>query len=183
MDNIHDLLQEAKKKSLSSDELLNLVKHKANLMVYSELTKYNDLDKAMGKYGCLILLYETKKNYGHWTCIIKRKSINTNKIIIEHFDSYALMPDDELKFVPEYFRDIGKERLPHLTALLYNSGYPIEYNDHKLQEKMIDVNTCGRWVGMRINLKHLPIEEFIKLFKGDKHFNSDDLVTLSTILI
>lgn len=178
MNDLYYLVQQAKQKSLSNFELLKMVKEKANLLLYPELIKYNNIDKALGKFGALILLYETSKNYGHWVGVFKR-----DKNTIEHFDSYGLFPDDELKFIPEYFRDTNNERLPHLTALLYKSGYNIEYNDHKLQQKMKDVNTCGRWVGMRLLLRNLHIDEFIKIFINNKCLNPDDIVTLMSFLV
>ncbi len=130
----------------------------ANLYIYNELTKFNNLDDALGQNGAMIILYETKKNYGHWVCVFKR-DIN----IVEHFDSYGLMPDDELKFIPEYFKKQSKQDLPHLTRLLYNSGYNVEYNDHKLQSKMSDVKTCGRHVICRLKFRDIPIDTYINL--------------------
>lgn len=175
---IEEVIEIAKKKSLSGGELLKLVNRKANLMTYPQLTKYDDIDKAMGKYKALILLYETKQNYGHWTCVFKR-----NNNTIEHFDSYGMKPDDELAFIPEYFRIVSNQELPHLTALLYKSGYNVEYNDKKLQIQKKDVNTCGRWVAMRIIFRNMNIDDFIELFKGTKYYSSDDLITLITYIL
>lgn len=178
MDSLYDIIQQAKKKSLSSKDVLKLVDNKANLLIYHQLTKYNNIDDALGKYGALILLYETKKNYGHWTLVFKR-----DKNTIEMFDSYGIFIDDELNFVPKNFKKEGKETYPYLTYLLYNSGYNIEYNDKQLQSKKIGTATCGRWTAVRLLLRYISIEKFIKLFTGNKCFNPDDLVTLITILI
>ena len=93
------------------------------------------------------------------------------------------MPDDELKFTEKYMRQINSEILPHLTALLYKSGYPIEYNNYQLQERKKGISTCGRWVGMRLFFRDLPIEDFIKIFIGNRIYNPDDIVTLLTYII
>ncbi len=152
-------------KSLSGSDILEIVNHKAKIMTYNELEGYDDIDDVLDENGCCIVLYETKKNYGHWVCILKRG--NT----IEHFDSYGTFPDDELKFVPEYYREMNYKGYPHLTALLFFSKhkYKIEYNQFKLQKKRKGVNTCGRWVAMRIVCKDMPIEKFAKSFLNFKN--------------
>lgn len=157
-------------KALSNRDIMRLINNKANLLTYSELQKYKNIDEALGDYGALVLLYETKQNFGHWTAIFK---VNKNKI--EHFDSYGLKPDDELKFVPEYFRRINYEDIPHLTYLLYNSGYNVIYNEYKLQKKLININTCGRWVATRLKYRMIPQKIFAKFFLEYK--DPDKIVT------
>lgn len=183
MKELRHLIDLAKTKALFSNQVLKIIKGKANLLLYHQLKKYNNIDDALGKYGALILLYETRKNFGHWTCIFKRKSYFSDDTVIEHFDSYGIMPDDELKFTEKYMRQINSEILPHLTALLYKSGYPIEYNNYQLQERKKGISTCGRWVGMRLFFRDLPIEDFIKIFIGNRIYNPDDIVTLLTYII
>jgi hypothetical protein len=178
MNNFQNIISEARKKSLSSVDILNLVDHKAKLILYPELSNYDHIDQVLQPFGVVILLYETKHHYGHWCALIKR-----NDNTVEHFDSYGYRPDDELDFIDSNFRDINNERYPHLTALLYNSGYVIEYNDKQLQQHKKDYNSCGRWTAMRIILRYISIEQFIELFKSDSVISSDDLVTLLTIFI
>lgn len=172
-----NLLKYVKKKPLSSEDILTICENGANLLTYPELTKYKTLDEALGRKRALILLYETEQNYGHWVCVFK---LNSNTI--EHFDPYGLKPDKELKFVPANYRKVSGQDYPHLTALLYNSGYEITYNEYKLQKMKKDTNTCGRWVAMRIAMRMLPLEEFVKLFKL-KGLTPDDVVTLLTAFI
>lgn len=178
MSTLQTVINKMKSKSLSSNDLLKLVNYKANLMTYPELTKFRTIDEALGPHKALIILYETRKNYGHWCCVFRR-----NNKIIEFFDSYGLLPDDELKFIPEHFRDLNNERLPHLTVLLYKSEAQIEYNDKQLQQKMKDINTCGRWVGLRLILRELPIDTFNYMFTKYKFINADDIVTILSINI
>ena len=101
--------------------------------------------------------------------------------IIEHFDSYGMMPDDELKFVPDIFRMHNNMSVPHLTYLLINlpEEYRIEFNEHKLQKKGINIKTCGRHVASRINNKDIPIEEYAKYFLNNDEFDADDLVVIN----
>jgi hypothetical protein len=163
-------------KALSNTDIMDLIKHKANLMTYRKLKKYKTLDQALGKHGALVLLYETQENFGHWVCVFKRGDL------IEHFDSYGMKPDDEIKFIDSYFRKRHNLHIPHLTALLYESPYKISYNEHKLQKHKEDVNTCGRWVIARLLLRHLPLKQFSKMFKN-KSIEPDKLVTFFTEIL
>jgi len=162
--------------ALSNNKIMKLINKKANLMTYSELKKYDNLDEALGPHDALVLLYETRENFGHWVTIFRRGDL------IEHFDSYGYFPDDELKFIPEYFRKVNGLDYPHLTALMYESGYKPSYNEYVLQSDKRDVNTCGRWVVARLILRHLPLDKFVKLFKN-KDYSPDFLVTIFTELL
>jgi len=139
---------------------MDLLDGKANIMSYARLTEYDNLDEALGEHGALVLLYETKRNFGHWTLVFR-----LDNDTVEFFDSYSLKPDDELKFIPEYFRIENNQLLPHLTYLLYTSGYKVEYNDYKLQKKLRDMNTCGRHVVSRLLFRNLDIDKYAKMIK------------------
>lgn len=169
-----DIINELKGKSLSSRELLKLVNYKANLITYPELKKYKSIDEALGKYNCLIILYLTKKNYGHWCCIYKLKSD-----LLHFFDSYGIIPDDELNFIDENMRIELNQRLPHLTMLIYKSKYALDYNDYKLQKRKNGIATCGRHVATRIYFKNMNIEEYVKMIIDSK-LEPDTFVTLFT---
>lgn len=176
IDTIDEILGDLKDTPLTGDEVLKLVDNKSNIIKYKELSNYNNLLDVLEPHGACIILYETKMNYGHWVCVVQRGDV------IEHFDSYGLMPDDELKFVPKVFRMHNDMALPHLTSLLIDlpQNYKIEYNEYKLQAKGANIKTCGRWVATRINNKNIPIEQFAKYFKDDE-LTPDDIVVLNTI--
>ncbi len=178
MDNLIKQLtgRKAVNKALSSSEVLKLTENKANLITYPQLAKMSSIKQALGKYGACIILYETKRNYGHWCCIIKQ-----SPKLIEFFDSYGMMPDDQLQFVSPEFRKENDEDYSHLTYLLWKSKCTVEYNHTKLQEKIHDVNTCGRWCGLRILLRDMPMKKFVKIFKRAKC--PDGLVTFLTSLV
>jgi hypothetical protein len=172
-----NILKHYEKKALNGREMLQLVKGCANLLTYPQLVEYDNIDDALGPNGAIILLYETRKHFGHWVCIFKRDD-NT----IEHFDSYGLKPDDELEKIPMNFRLINNSYYPHLTALLFKSGYDIEYNDYRLQRHIKDVNTCGRHVACRLNFRYMDIDDYFDMIKStDLH--PDMFVTLMTLYI
>lgn len=179
---LKEFIKELQSKSLSDSELLDLVNHKANLMVYPQLTEYDNIDDCLGKYGVLILLYETKQNYGHWCCLIKHSDNH-----IEFFDSYGLFPDDEFKFIPENFRVESNQVYPHLTYLLYKSGCDIEYNNYKLQSKSEDaltkISTCGRHVACRILFRNMPLDIYAKMLLEKDGLTPDMKVTLLSYYI
>lgn len=176
--NILTIIKYLKKKSLSDKEMLQLVDNKANLLTYPELTEYNDIYEAMGPNKALILLFMTRNNYGHWVCLFERDNGD-----IEFFDSYAYIPDEELEFVPQNFREVSGQDYPHLTALLYQSGARIIYNDERLQKQVKDVATCGRHVTCRLIFRKLTLQQYLDLFKHTNGLSPDDIVTFLTSFI
>lgn len=171
---LRNKIKELEGKSLSGDDVLDLCERKANLYTYPNLVKFKNINDLLGKHKAAIILYLTSKNYGHWVCLFQQ-----DKNTLSFFDSYALMPDDELKFVPINFRIHNNEYYPHLTYLLYNSGYDIDYNSVKLQSDKTDTTTCGRWVGTRLAMRKLTNKDFAELFMNNK-LKPDELVTALT---
>lgn len=169
-----NILEELKK---STDE--NYLKDNtpnSKILTYKQLTNYKDIDTLFGKKDVIYLLYETIKNYGHWCVLMKKNDGN-----IEFFDSYGIMPDQELKFADDLFRMKNNMLLPHLTALLYMCPYHIEYNDHKLQSTNDNIATCGKWCLIRALTKDIcDIDIFADYFKNNKHFKPDELIVLFT---
>jgi hypothetical protein len=167
-------LNQLKAKALTNDEISELLNGHVKVMTYSELKKYHHIDELLEPYGCAIILYQTKKNFGHWIALIKQ-----GPHIIEHFDSYGIKPDNELKFVKSYMRSELGQDYPHLTYLLYHCDYQLSYNQYRLQKFKKNISTCGRWCVTRCILRNVPLDEFVKLFKI-KGYTPDDVVTLLT---
>lgn len=169
-------IKDLEKMSLSNDEVLQLIDGKANLVTYTQLKNYKNIDQLLGKYGACVILYLTKKNYGHWTCIFK-----INKKTLEIFDSYGIFPDDELNFkMNDNFRIVSGQNYPHLTYLLYNSPYDLTFNEYQFQKKGRDVATCGRHVATRLLLRKLSLENYKNLLTSDK-YTPDEFVTMLTL--
>jgi len=160
---------------LSTTEVMKIVNNKANVMNYRKLQKYDNIDDALGKWGAVILLYESRLNFGHWTLVFR-----ADDGTLEHFDAYGCKPDDEIKHVPEYFRKLHYNKIPHLTYLLYMSNEPVRYSQYKLQKLNPKINTCGRWVAMRLLCRHIDEDQFHDLMTKPKYINPDYLVTLAT---
>ncbi len=155
-------------KSLSDKEILNLIDGKANVLTYSELENYDNIDDALGPHNALILLYQTTgENYGHWTCVFK----NGNEI--NFFDPMGIFPDDENKWIPKKNKKVKYDDYLHLTNLLYGSGYNVIYNEVPLQKDDNGINTCGRHCALRLIFRDIPHEKYIKFMK---QFDDPDLL-------
>lgn len=162
-------------KSLSDNDILNFLPN-CKIIKYNELSNYDNINNLLNSSKFIIILYETKMNYGHWCCIFLN-----NKNNIEFFDSYGCIPDLQLKYIPTVFRKQNNELFPHLTWLLINCNNKIEYNNYKFQKNKKGINTCGRWCVVRCILSDLNIDEFYKLFK--KYKNKDKIITELTYII
>jgi hypothetical protein len=147
---------------------------KCNVIAYSDLQKYNNIDNVL-KNGCAFILVETSQNTGHWIALIK---IGNNKI--EVFNSYGGFIDYYLYYVPENMREILGENYPHLTALLLKSKYEIHYNNYPLQIENDNVATCGRHCIVRALNKNMDIDEYFEWMNNLK-FSPDEAVTILTL--
>lgn len=167
---------------LSTTEMHEIMGEPIKIMDYQKFQTYNDIDKVLGKKGMAIILYTLTERFGHWCCIFKTKN-NKGKPIIEWFDSYGFSVDDERDFVPKEFLNEQYNKKPHVVKLFYKSKYNKRYSHHRLQGK--SSNTCGRWVIMRLKLRHLNENKFNDLFTKDlpKNMSPDFLVTLMTHIL
>lgn len=148
--------------SLSSRDIQDLLPG-VDVKLYGELSDVRRLDELFeNPWNATVLLYETSEGYGHWVCVLRR-----GKRVVECFDSYGYVPDDQLGFIPATFRRKSEQDYPHLTKLLYESGYNVHYNDHPLQSHRKGVNTCGRWVVYRIRNAKLSEDAFANKVQRD----------------
>ena len=87
----------------------------------------------------------------------------------------------------EVLHYISKFQLCHLhienhskiTALLYFSKLPCDYNDHQFQRFDKRILTCGRWTGHRLKHHHLTNDKYIEQFC---HLKDKDIVKKSTLV-
>jgi hypothetical protein len=159
---------------LTGEQVLKLVNNNANLVLYSDLHKYDNVDDVLGQHGACFILFEWKKGVGHWCCLCLRGKT------LYFFNSYSGYPDDSLKKISKDFRDKSNQDFPYLSKLLYDSPYRLGYNEFKFQGKGGTVMTCGRWCALFILLKDVPLNKFAKLFKSKY---GDDIVTALTMWV
>ena len=165
------IIDEIEKVDLTGEDLINICEGKVEVIPYHELVEYDSIEKLLDKYGAVILLYETKKNFGHYTALLY--DMNGD---LEFFDSYGLKPDEELNYATY-------DDTPYLSNLLkkYNKKYSV--NTVKLQKFVRDINTCGRWTTTRIRLREkYTLRQFQELFTKNKYYNGDFFVSALTYL-
>jgi hypothetical protein len=154
------------------------------IKAYSYVDQFSQAGDLMRGLDALVLLYQTDPTYGHWVVltqcdsqeykdyIFHRFHKRTNLPVYCFFDSYGMMVDKELTFVPDRLKGILGEEFPHLRALLKGCPNVVEWNDHHLQGET--TNTCGRWSAMRAAGFAVPLEEWVFPFKGK---NADRTIT------
>jgi hypothetical protein len=162
-------------KALSNTEILEIINGKANLISYTNIHKYKNLDHLLGKYDACVILYELRPSYGHWCCIFKLDD-NT----VEFFDPYGIWPDKQKKYIDKKYLKESNQKYPYLTKLMIDSPYVLTYNHYPFQQKKKGVNSCGRWCAIRLLLRILSLDKFIKLFSNNKKYSKDFYVTLLT---
>jgi hypothetical protein len=163
----------------SGEDLLKVTDHKTHIIRYKDLAKYKSIDQVLKPHGSVVILYETKPSYGHWVGLI-RQTPKKGRPYLEFFDSYGMAPDQQLQYIDRAFRERGGEAYPLLSHLLHDSGYEVTYNNERLQRLRDAVATCGRHVGFRIAMRHLPLGEYVKIMTSSKKYTPDELVSLLT---
>ena len=60
--------------ALSPDQVQKIAGQKISMVKYSSLHQFSNIDELFkkGTTDCLLILYETSMNNGHWTGLIKR---------------------------------------------------------------------------------------------------------------
>lgn len=173
-------IKELEKISLSNEDVLKCIGHRANLVMYPQIRNYKNIDELLGEYGACVILYLTKEDpglYGHWCCIFKQDDKT-----IQFFDPYGDPVDTALDYdMSDYFRKKYDLDIPLLSYLLYKAydKYDIRYNEIPFQEEKRDVNSCGRHCCIRLILRDLDEYEY-EDFMNSTPFNPDELVTLLT---
>lgn len=155
-------IKNSEKIDLSKEDLLEITENKCEVVVYHNLGDYSSIEELLGEKGAVILLYEMKRNFGHWVALFYT---DESKSGIEFFDSYGMKPDEELNYARYVNQTFLKDLLNKYSGSVIN-------NSKKLQIFKNEVNTCGRWTALRVRLRHIPLQTFQKLFKGQT-FNAD----------
>jgi len=137
------------------------------ILKYSDLANYNTIDDLLPKpRDFRIILIEDSINRGHWCAILKYDKT------IEWFNPYGIRPDAQKNLLGKITNImLGQER-DYMTELMEKSkGYKLIYNKKKLQKLKAGINTCGRWIILRIICMKdmmMGLKEFIKMIETNK---------------
>ena len=162
--------------SFSDTDMQTMTKNKYNIYLYHELSKYTKIDEILGpNKGAIILFQNESANSGHWCCIWL-----DDKDTLQFFDSYGLKPDDELQYSQYNLRIHNNVAVPHLSHLIEQSNYKLEWSTYKLQKMKDKTNTCGRYAAYRLLHRDMSNEEFAKLLNANKYYEPDFWITILT---
>ena len=162
---------------LNGDQIKKIAGDNSIILSYPELYKYKSIEDLFNNgINKIIILYLQEKHQnsmmGHW-CLLT-KYLNSNKVCF--YDPYGLMPDSQLKWNDKEERIELNQEHNYLTRLLYNYSKnhgKVEYNEMKFQKRDPNINTCGRWAGIRAYFFNIPLETYQNMFKRIKNKGYD----------
>lgn len=174
---IDGILRHAVQTDLGAPDVSAIAGGKMRIVTYHMLARASSLDSVMGSGRAMALLFETDAiNAGHWTAVWR-----DGNGTIHFFDPYGMQPDAELSFrapgdaAP--FKD-PQTGVPFLTGLLRQERTHPMINTTRFQSHGKAINTCGRWVGMRLRLRQMSDVSFAQLFGSA----GDEMVTSMTFM-
>ena len=134
------------------------------ILKYSELANYRHIDELLPKERDFrVILVEDSHNKGHWCCILKY-----NKTI-EWFNPYGVRPDGQKNMLGKLRNQMLGQHEDYMTNLMKSSkGYKLIYNKARLQKLRHGINTCGRWIILRIICMKdmmMDLKMFIKMVR------------------
>lgn len=141
-------------------------------LVYDHIKGYKSMKELFKQgYHAAIILLEPKDSHtgvGHFILLLDYPDH------IEHFDSYGLSVDQELKLTQE----------PHLTQFLNDDEKALVQSNKRFQKFGGHINTCGRWCVARLLLRHLQLNQFTHFVESANTANHfDSFVTTLTCLL
>ncbi len=169
------LLHHLESEVLSFQDLKDLLGPKncksIKFLTYDELAGYTSFTKLFKKCDGVVVLLQGESQgaskVGHFILLLNYPDS------IEHFDSYGLTVDQELKITQEQ----------HLTKLFNSSKKQFIQNTKQLQRFKNDIQTCGRWVVARYLMRKLHLQDFFVVIQKAAHHLNDETVTLLTMLL
>jgi len=172
---------------ISDDDLIRYLgdEVKDKIVKYADLSNYKTINELLPKLNDYrIILIESEHNSGHWVCLLSSK-IN-DKPVIEYFNSYGMKMGTDLNFISSLMNRLLGQGKNDLDKLLDTAKDDIEiiYNKKRFQSNNNKVNTCGRWVLLRIiMMKHygMNLYEFIDFIDQlkEKYNMEADIVVAS----
>jgi hypothetical protein len=158
---------------LSGTDIKDLLEQDVKIIRFSELKKYNSLKELLpNRNSFIIIFWETESYYkGHWTALMRYNNS------FEFFDSYGLTEQEDYSLIPERTKEELNEK-DYLKFLF--KGHVVIQNKKDFQQWSNKVNTCGRFVVIRIylflngyDLKKFTkqIDNLMKLY-GFKNYDS-----------
>ena len=131
------------------------------IYTYSDLKNFKDINELFHSSPYVVLLYEWKKNEGHWVSLAKHK----HKFL--YFDPFGYKID---YFLNENSKELNfqlGQTQPFLSQLL--KGHPVETNKIVYQDRNnYDLATCGRhiiWFGLNLLKRNYGLSQYYKMMR------------------
>ncbi len=142
--------------SLSGDEVNRLAGGGCRVVRYPELASFsswNELVDNPGKAAIILFLVESESE-GHWICAFEGSDGP------HVFDPLGYACDAERsRLTPEKLAELG-ETQPQMRRLLNTADGTAHVSRNDFQQDKPGINTCGRWVGLRIQNRDLTDPQF-----------------------
>lgn len=161
--------EKLKRTPLGDHEVSAYLNGNVKILKYNEIPNYRNIEELLKPYDAVVILLETKFDFGHWICLKKTGDV------ISFFDSYGDFPDQQKKFVnTKFLRDSG-QKFNIICKMLDEASYKyvIEFSDRCLQNMDdLSIATCGLWCAVFIKSGMLVEEfyDFIDSF-GEKDYD------------
>lgn len=160
--------------SLSKEDLEKCLPFECPVYHYNQLKDFKNIDDLLKVNGCCILFIETmrkRKNFmGHWCCLCRSPSSNNpEETSIVFFDSYGSKVDQVKDYLSPEYLELSGQLEDVLNKLMAMSGDNLEYNEMKFQKTgkhNFEINTCGRYVVLKLLSKDLPLTYFQEFLKA-----------------
>lgn len=176
------LIEKAEVYDLADADIHRITDGQCRIIQYEDLEHVHSLEEILEPHGCVMILYTTKKRFGHWVTLFRTGLKQSGKL--EFFDPYGLSVDQELDINNDFhLRQHGGVKTPHLTALIKKGGYSVTSNKTQLQRVLKHVQTCGRHVAMRIRFRESSLAKYVKMLTTNKHYDPDFWVSAMTLLV
>ena len=133
---------------LSGDDIKKLLKDdvkKIRIVRFSDLYKYKTLQELLPKKNSFIVIFLETESYsrGHWVALFRYNNS------FEFYDSYGLTEEEDYSLIPEDTKKNLNEK--DYLKKLFKNNLVIE-NTKDFQKWGNNVNTCGRWIVIRVYL-------------------------------
>ena len=142
--------------ALSTNEVFRIINKPVGFCLFSDMWK-TSLDDLLATGGCLIN-YLSSSNMGHW--------VGCNRVgnRIIYFNPSGSFIDDTIEYIPKEWASESNQDYPHLLKKLVGSNYDVEWMNYPLQKP--NTNVCGRWTALFLRYPHIPVDDFINIFKS-----------------
>ncbi len=167
--------------SLRGSDITNAIGTK--VIVYHNLVRVVRFEELLDDQDRFILLMESKRNSGHYVCVIYHRAAN----IVEFNDSYGSTHNELIQDLNYYTHTNGDYFLNNiLRDFQRRTNCILEYNNVAFQTLDNHINTCGRWAYFRAKYSYLPLSVYnrgIIQFCRKHKLDYDMFITLATMMV